>query len=65
MKLDLQLTRNGAALLAQVYDVTDSDSFANACADLWWKLARDAAGGDAAPHVLDRLAGAQLSVVRV
>jgi hypothetical protein len=67
MNVDPQITKDGVALLANVYDVTDADSFANACADLWWKLERQAAGcGDSLPRrVLDRLAGAQLSVVRI
>jgi hypothetical protein len=67
MKVDLQITKDGAALLANVYDVTDADSFANACADLWWKLEREAArsGDQLARGALDRLAGAQLSLVRV
>jgi hypothetical protein len=67
MKVDLQITKDGAALLANVYDVTDADSFANACADLWWKMERQAARcGDSLPRpALERLVGAQLSVVRI
>lgn len=70
MKIDLQITKDGDALLANTYDVTDADSFANACADLWWKLARQAAATGTDPGhpdtgVLAHLAGAQLRLARV
>lgn len=68
MKIDLQITKDGDALLANTYDVTDADSFANACADLWWKLKQQAArtlpGADLDRGVLDHLAGAQLHLIR-
>jgi hypothetical protein len=71
MKVDLQITKDGAALLANVYDVTDADSFANACADLWWKLKQQAARTSGTrPEQLDdgvlaHLAGAQLNLIRL
>jgi hypothetical protein len=72
MKVDLQITKDGNALLTNVYDVTDADSFANACADLWWKLKQQAARTipDAGPEhlddgVLNHLAGAQLNLIRL
>ena len=70
MKVDLQITKDGNALLANIYDVTDADSFANACADLWWKLKQLAArtagtGDDVDAGVLAHLTGAQLSLNRL
>jgi hypothetical protein len=70
MRVDLQITKDGNALLANVYDVTDADSFANACADLWWKLKQQAgrtagASDDVDAGVLAHLAGAQLSLIRL
>jgi hypothetical protein len=70
MKVDLQITKDGNALLANTYDVSDADSFANACADLWWKLKQRAArtadtSDDVDAGVLAHLTGAQLRLTQL
>jgi hypothetical protein len=38
MKVNLRLQKNGVALYEGNYDVSDADSFGNACADIWNRL---------------------------
>lgn len=71
MWVKLQVTKKGKALYSQTHDVTDSESFAKACADVWWKLRQtqidqESSIGALMAHldsnVLDQLSGAQITL---
>jgi hypothetical protein len=38
MKTVLRIHKDGAALYEGIYDVSDAESFGNACADAWTRL---------------------------
>jgi hypothetical protein len=74
MKVKLQITKNRKSLYEGMYDVTDSESFGDACADAWLNLREGALKG--APNIgalmdvqnediLERLNGAEINLTKL
>jgi hypothetical protein len=38
MKTKLRITKGSASIYEGIYDVSDAESFGEACADAWWAL---------------------------
>jgi hypothetical protein len=71
MKVRLRIHKHGATLYEGTYDVSDADSFGNACADVWTqlreqRLARASSIGalfeELDERLLDELYGAEISL---
>ena len=71
MKVYLRVVKAGDSLYDGAYDVSDADSFGQACADAWYRLrerqfAKESSVGALMEHldsgVLDLLSGAHISL---
>ena len=71
MKVELQITKNGASIYAGAHDIADADSFGKACADVWSKLRQERLSQESSigalfehmdDNVLDQLNGAHISL---
>ncbi len=71
MKVKLQIAKANVSIYEGIYNVTDAESFGNACCDAWWKLKqqqmeKESSIGALIEHlgrdVLDRLIGANITL---
>jgi hypothetical protein len=74
MKARLQITKNGAVLHSDVYEIDNADDFGKACASVWMalrerQLNQETSIGALMDHfdrsVLDQLTNAQMTVTAV
>ena len=74
MKVHLRITKHGSPMYTGNYDITDAESFGQACADAWFKLKQlqmeqESSIGALMEHldnsVLDQLHGAQIIIHKV
>jgi hypothetical protein len=71
MNVKLRIEKKGTSVFEGTYDVTDSDSFGQACADAWTQIRTNRLGKATSvgalmemlnQNVLDEIVGAKISV---